>query len=60
MIKSFDTNFSSTPSGAGSSTSGSGTGSMKKVIMVVALIGVVYLGYKFVVKPMLDKNKEEK
>lgn len=59
MIKSFDTNFSSTPSGAGSST-GSGTGSMKKVIMVIAVIGVAYLGYKFVVKPMLDKNKEEK
>ena len=57
MIKSFDTNFSSTPSGAGT---GSGTGSMKKVIMVIAVIGVAYLGYKFVVKPMLDKNKEEK
>ena len=59
MIKSFDTNFSATPSVASSST-GSGTGSMKKVIMVIAVIGVAYLGYKFVVKPMLDKNKEEK
>jgi len=61
MIKSFDTNFSSTPSGAISTTgSGTGSGSMKKVIMFVAIIGVAYLGYKFVVKPMLDKNKEEK
>lgn len=56
MIKSFDTNFS-TASGV---TTTSGTGSMKKVVMVVALIGVAYLGYKFVLKPMIDKNKEEK
>lgn len=57
MIKSFDTNFSS---GTSVATSSTGSGSMKKVIMFIAIVGVAYLGYKFVVKPMLDKNKEEK
>lgn len=62
MIKKFDTGGFSAPSSGTTATSvsGSGSGSMKKVIMVVALIGVAYLGYKFVVKPMLDKKKDEK
>lgn len=60
MIKKFDTGGFSAPNSGTTATSGSGSGSMKKVIMVVALIGVAYLGYKFVVKPMLDKKKEEK
>jgi hypothetical protein len=58
MIKKFDTGGFSAPNSGTTATGGSG--SMKKVIMFVALIGVAYLGYKFVVKPMLDKNKDDK
>lgn len=59
MIKKFDTgSFTPAPS-SGTPTTGGSTGSIKKVILVIALVGVAYLGYKYVVKPMLDKKKEE-
>jgi hypothetical protein len=59
MIKKFETNFgSSTPTGGstGGTTSGSGSNTLVKALLVV---GVLYLGYKFVVKPMLDRKKSE-
>ena len=60
MIKKFDTNFGSTsPSGGstGGSSGGNGSGTIVKALIV---IGALYLGYKFIVKPMLDrKNSEE-
>lgn len=49
MITTFDT------SGAGSAPSGSKGGSNKLILIVVAA-GALYLGYKFVVKPYLDKR----
>ena len=59
MIKSFNTNASA-PSTTMSSGTTASSGNMNKAIMILALIGVAYLGYRFVVKPMLDKKKEEK
>jgi len=59
MIKSFNTSGSA-PSTTMSSGTTTSTGGMNKAIMVLALLGVAYLGYRFVVKPMLDKKKEEK
>jgi peptidoglycan/LPS O-acetylase OafA/YrhL len=35
------------------------SGGMNKAIMVLALLGVAYISYRFVIKPMLDKRKEE-
>jgi|688.fasta_scaffold727511_2 hypothetical protein len=55
MIKTFDTSFSA-PS---SVSSGSGSGSSTKTLLtIVVVLAVAYVGYKFVLKPMLDKNKE--
>lgn len=54
MIKTFDTNIS------GTSATTSGLGSTKQIITVILLITVAYFGYKFVVKPMLDKKEEAK
>lgn len=62
MIKKFDTNFSSTPvatGGSGTSTSGGSGNSTKTLITIAVVLVVGYLGYKYVVKPMLDKKKEE-
>ncbi len=60
MIKKFDTgSFTPAPT-SGTPSTGASTGSMKKVIIVLAVVGVAYLGYKYVVKPMLDKQKDEK
>jgi hypothetical protein len=59
MIKTFDTSFSAPSTGSGTSASTSGSGSTKKIITVVVILAVAYLGYKFVFKPMLDKKKEE-
>ena len=59
MIKKFDTNFSSPASAGGSTggtTSGNGSNTIVKALLVV---GALYLGYKFIVKPMLDKKKSE-
>jgi hypothetical protein len=59
MIKSFNTSGSA-PSTTLSSGTTTSSGGMNKAIMVLALLGVAYIGYRFVVKPMLDKKKEEK
>jgi hypothetical protein len=59
MIKKFDTNFGTpAPTGGatGGATGGNGGGTIVKVLLVV---GALYLGYKFIVKPMLDKKKSE-
>ena len=60
MIKKFDTGSVATAPISGTPSTGGSTGSTKKIIVFLAVIGVAYLGYKYVVKPMLDKNKEEK
>ena len=61
MIKSFNT-IGSAPAVGTVTSSGTTTGSggMNKAIMVIALLGIAYIGYRFVVKPMLDKKNEEK
>lgn len=59
MIKTFDTSISAPATGSGTSSSTGGSGSTKKIITVVVILAVAYLGYKYVVKPMLDKKKEE-
>jgi hypothetical protein len=59
MIKTFDTSISAPATGSGTSAPTGGSGSTKKIITVVVILAVAYLGYKFVVKPMLDKKKEE-
>jgi hypothetical protein len=60
MIKTFETNFGSTaPAGGstgGTTTTGNGGNTIVKALLVV---GALYLGYKFIVKPMLDKKKAE-
>jgi hypothetical protein len=59
MIKKFDTNFGSpAPTGGstGGATGGNGSNTIVKALLVV---GALYLGYKFIVKPMLDKKKSE-
>lgn len=60
MIKSFNTS-GSVPSMSTATNSGttSSSGGMNKAIMVLALLGVAYISYRFVIKPMLDKRKEE-
>lgn len=55
MIKQFDTSFSAPSTNVGSS--GGSSGGSKTIITVLVVLAVAYLGYKFVVKPMLDKNK---
>lgn len=60
MIKSFNTSGSA-PSMSTATNSGTtaSSGGMNKAIMVLALLGVAYISYRFVIKPMLDKRKEE-
>jgi hypothetical protein len=62
MIKSFNT--ASAPSTGGGATSSatssatpSGGGSMNKIIMAVVVLGAIYVGYRFVIKPMMDAKK---
>lgn len=58
MIKTFNTSI--TPStGGGTTPSGtaSGGGGMNKIIMAVVVLGAIYVGYRFVVKPMMDAKK---
>lgn len=59
MIKKFDTNFSS-PAPAGGSTGGTTTGNGgSTIVKALLVVGALYLGYKFIVKPMLDKKKSQ-
>jgi peptidoglycan/LPS O-acetylase OafA/YrhL len=51
MIKKFDTSFNSTSSATSSGTSG--------IVKLVLVVGLAYLGYRFIVKPMLDKKKQK-
>ena len=60
MIKKFDTGSFTPAPNTGTPSTGGSTGSMKKVIVLIAVVGIAYLGYKYVVKPMLDKKKDEK
>lgn len=53
MISEFDTNVSSTQGGSGSGMS------TKTIVTIVLVVGIAYLGYRFVLKPMLDKRKEQ-
>lgn len=57
MIKKFDTGFTGTSSAAGTASTGS---SSNKLILAVFVLGGLYLGYRYILKPMMDKNKEEK
>lgn len=55
MIKTFDTSFSAPSTTGGSGNSGNST---KTILTIVVVLAIAYVGYKFVVKPMLDKRKE--
>ena len=58
MIKSFNTaSAPSTGGGATPSATPSGGGSMNKIIMAVVVLGAIYVGYRFVIKPMMDAKK---
>jgi len=66
MVKKFDTSFASvppvTPTGGGTPppvTPEGGKGKSNTLLYIVLGGVVLYLGYKFIVKPMLDKRKEE-
>ena len=66
MIKKFDTSFASVPpvtaTGGGTpppSTPEGGKGKSNTLLYIVLGGVVLYLGYRFIVKPMLDKRKEE-
>ncbi len=56
MIKIFDTSFG----GSGSGSTTTSTSSSKGIITLIAVIGIGYLGYRFIVKPMLEKRDAEK
>ena len=51
MIKKFDTSFNSTSTGTSTGTSG--------IVKLVLVVGLAYLGYRFIVKPILDKKKQK-
>lgn len=57
MIKKFDTSFGG--SGSGSTSTGSSSSSSKGIITLIAVVGIAFLGYKFIVKPMLEKRDTE-
>jgi hypothetical protein len=66
MIKKFDTSFTSVPpviptDGGTPPPSGVEGGKGKSNTLLYVILGgvVLYLGYKFIVKPMLDKRKVE-
>jgi len=50
MIKKFDTNFGSTPSSSGSS---------KNIITLLVVVGLGFLAYQYVVKPMMNNSDKE-
>jgi len=41
------------------SKKGSGSGSMNKIIMVIILGAGIYFGYKYIIKPAMDKTKKD-
>ena len=55
MIKKFDTSFG----GSGSGSTSTGSSSSKGIITLIAVIGIAFIGYKFIVKPMLEKRENE-
>jgi Tfp pilus assembly protein PilO len=55
MIKKFDTSFG----GSGSGSTNTGSSSSKGIITLIAVVGIAFLGYKFIVKPMLEKRENE-
>jgi hypothetical protein len=55
MIKKFDTSFG----GSGSGSTSTGSSSSKGIITLIAVVGIAFLGYKFIVKPMLEKRDTE-
>lgn len=55
MIKKFDTSF-----GGGTSGSSTSSSSSKGLITLLVVVAVGFIGYKYVIKPMIDKNKENK
>ena len=55
MIKKFDTSFG----GSGSGSTSTGSGSSKGIITLIAVVGIAFIGYKFIVKPMLEKRDTE-
>ena len=64
MIKTFSTTSApstgggTTPSGTPSGTSsGTSSGGMNKIILAVVVLGAIYVGYRFVIKPMMDAKK---
>lgn len=56
MIKKFDTSFG----GSGSGSTSTGSSSSKGIITLIAVVGIAFIGYKFIVKPMLEKRDTEK
>jgi hypothetical protein len=57
MIKKFDTSF-----GGGASmsnTSSTSSSSSKGIITLIAVVGIAFIGYKFIVKPMIEKRNTE-
>ena len=60
MIKTFNTTDTPSASTGGSAPSTSGTtsgGGMNKIVLAVVILGAIYVGYRFVVKPMMDAKK---
>ena len=55
MIKKFDTSFG----GSGSGSTSTGSSSSNGIITLIAVVGIAFIGYKFIVKPMLEKRDTE-
>jgi hypothetical protein len=55
MIKKFDTSFG----GSGSGSTSTGSSSSKGIITLIAVVGIAFIGYKFIVKPMIEKRNTE-
>jgi hypothetical protein len=57
MIKKFDTSFGGGASM--SSTSSTSSSSSKGLITLLVVVAVGFIGYKYVVKPMLERKDNE-
>jgi len=55
MIKKFDTSFG----GSGSGSTSTGSSSSRGIITLIAVLGIAFIGYKFIVKPMIEKRNTE-